>query len=380
LENSAASGQRKLERVRLTRSWRIEGDRVASTQAPVNIAILDDYQNVAFKLVDWSRLQGRSHITVFDDHVSDPVALVERLKPFEVISVMRERTPLPRSIIEQLPNLKLIASNGMRNASIDVAAAKDCGITVCGTGYSSTATVELTWALIHALVRNLPAEHASVRSGGWQLSVGDDLHGKTLGTVGLGNIGSRVAKVAHAFGMIVIVWSQNLTHEKAEEHGARLVAKEQLFREADIVTVHLVLSKRTIGTIGATELELMKPTAYLINTSRGPLITECALVAALKNHKIAGAALDVYDIEPLPFDHPFRSIENAITTPHIGYVTRGIYETFYLSYGGKHTCMAGGKAYSSNGVINPSLFSPGRTDLHDLIQSASKLRRRATSA
>ena len=302
---------------------------MASTQAPVNIAILDDYQNVALKLADWSRLQGRSKVTVFNDHVSDPAALVERLKPFEVISVMRERTPLPRSIIEQLPNLKLIASNAPRNASIDVAAAKEHGIIVCGTGYSSTATVELTWALIHALVRNLPAEHTSVRSGGWQLSVGEDLHGKTLGIVGLGNIGSLVAKVAHAFGMSVIAWSQNLTREHAEEHDARLVAKEELFREADIVTVHLVLSKRTIGIIDASELELMKPTAYLINTSRGPLITEDALAAALKNHKIAGAALDTYDIEPLPLDHPFRSIENAITTPHIGYVTRGIYEAFY---------------------------------------------------
>jgi phosphoglycerate dehydrogenase-like enzyme len=302
---------------------------MASTLAPVNIAILDDYQNVALKCADWSPLQGRSKITVFNDHVSDPAALVERLKPFEVISVMRERTPLPRSIIEQLPNLKLIASNAPRNASIDLAAAKEFGITVCGTGYSSTATVELTWALIHALVRKLPAEHASVRNGGWQLSVGDDLYGKTLGIVGLGNIGSQVAKVARAFGMNVIAWSQNLTPEKAEEHGARLVAKEALFRQADIVTVHLVLSKSTIGIIGATELELMKSAAYLINTSRGPLIDEGALVAALKNHRIAGTALDVYDIEPLPLDHPFRSMENAITTPHIGYVTKGIYETFY---------------------------------------------------
>jgi phosphoglycerate dehydrogenase-like enzyme len=302
---------------------------MASTLAPVNIAILDDYQNVALKSADWSPLQDRSRITVFNDHVSDPVALVERLRPFEVISIMRERTPLPRSIIEQLPNLKMIASNAPRNASIDLAAAKEYGITVCGTGYSSTATVELTWALIHALVRNLPVEHASVRSGGWQLSVGDDLHGQTLGIVGLGNIGSSVAKVAHAFGMNVIAWSQNLTPAKAEEHGACLVSKEALFREADIVTVHLVLSKRTIGIIGANELELMKPSAYLINTSRGPLINEDALVAALKNHTIAGAALDVYDIEPLPLDHPFRLIEKVITTPHIGYVTKGIYQNFY---------------------------------------------------
>ena len=300
-------------------------------QAPVNIAILDDYQNVALKLADWSSLQGRAYITVFNDHVSDsdPVALIQRLRPFEVISVMRERTPLPRAIIEHLPNLKLIASNAPRNASIDLAAAKERGIVVCGTGYSPTATVELTWALIHALVRNLPLEHASVRSGGWQLSVGDELHGKTLGIVGLGNIGSRVAKVAQAFEMSVIAWSQNLTSEKAEKNGARRVTKEDLFREADIVTVHLVLSKRTAGIIGATELELMKPTAYLINTSRGALISESALVTALKDRKIAGAGLDVYEIEPLPLDHPYRSIENTITTPHIGYVTKQIYQTFY---------------------------------------------------
>jgi phosphoglycerate dehydrogenase-like enzyme len=224
--------------------------------------------------------------------------------------------------------LKLIASNAPRNASIDVAAAKERGIVVCGTDYSATTTVELTWALIHALVRNL-LEHASVRCGGWQLSVGDDLHGKTLGIVGLGDIGSRVAKVAQAFEMSVIAWSQNLTSEKAEEHSARRVEKEALFREADIVTVHLVLSKRTIGIIGAPELELMKPTAYLINTSRGALITESALIAALTNRKIAGAGLDVFDTEPLPLDHPYRSMENAITTPHIGYVTKQIYETFY---------------------------------------------------
>jgi len=211
-------------------------------QVPINIAILDDYQNVALKLADWSSLENRAHVTVFNDHISDSGVLVERLKPFDVVCVMRERTPLTRSIIERLPNLKMIASNGRRNASIDIAAAKERGIIVTATGYSSTATVELTWALIFALVRNLPAEYASVRSGGWQLSVGDDLHGKTLGIVGLGNIGSRVAKVAHALGMSVIAWSQNLTPEKAEENGARLVAKETLFHEADIVTVHLYSS------------------------------------------------------------------------------------------------------------------------------------------
>jgi phosphoglycerate dehydrogenase-like enzyme len=298
-------------------------------QVPINIAILDDYQNVALKLADWSSLKGRAHITVFNDHVSDPGKLIERLKPFDVICVMRERTPLPCQIIERLPNLKMIASTGRRNASIDIAAAIERGIIVSATGYSPTPTVELTWALIHALVRNLPAEYASVRRGGWQLSVGDDLHGKTLGIVGLGNIGSRVAKVAHALGMSVIAWSQNLTREKAEENGARLVTKETLFREADIVTVHLVLSQRTVGIIGASELEMMKPSAYLINASRGPLVAESALVAALKNRKIAGAGLDVYDIEPLPLDHPFRSLENVITTPHIGFVIKRTYETFY---------------------------------------------------
>jgi phosphoglycerate dehydrogenase-like enzyme len=298
-------------------------------QVPINIAILDDYQNVALKLADWSSLKSRAHITVFNDHISDPGVLIERLKPFDVICVMRERTPLPRRIIEQLPNLKMVASTGRRNASIDIAAAKERGIIVTATGYSPTATVELTWALIHALVRNLSAEYASVRSGGWQLSIGDDLHAKTLGIVGLGNIGSRVAKVAHALGMSVIAWSQNLTREKAQENGARLVTRETLFREADIVTVHLVLSQRTAGIIGASELEMMKPTAYLINASRGPLVAESALVAALKARKIAGAGLDVYDIEPLPLDHPFRSLGNVITTPHIGFVSKSTYETFY---------------------------------------------------
>ena len=296
---------------------------------PVQVAIVDDYQGVALQSADWSELKGDAEITVFRDHLSDSAALVERLKPFDVLCVMRERTPLTRELLEQLPNLKLIASTGSRNASIDLAAANQRGITVCNTGYSPHGAIEMTWALILAMLRNVPAEFASVQRGQWQTSIGGDLQGKTIGLVGLGNIGARIAQIAHAFGMNVLAWSQNLTLESAEKQGARLVSKEELFSAADIVTVHLVLSKRTIGIIGATELELMKPTAYLINTSRAPLITEGALVAALKNHKIAGAAMDVYDIEPLPLDHPFRSIENAITTPHIGYVTRGIYETFY---------------------------------------------------
>jgi phosphoglycerate dehydrogenase-like enzyme len=242
---------------------------------------------------------------------------------------MRERTPLTRSIIEQLPYLKLIASTAFRNASIDLAAANERGITVCNTGYTSHGAIELTWALILAIMRNIPAEFASVRRGQWQISVGGDLEGKTIGVLGLGNIGARIAKIAQAFGMKILAWSQNLTRESAEKHGALLVSKEELFRAADIVTVHLVLSSRTKGIIGAAEIGWMKPTAYLVNTSRGPLVDENALIDALQNRAIAGAALDVYDIEPLPASHPFRSLDRLLVTPHIGFVTNETYKIFY---------------------------------------------------
>jgi phosphoglycerate dehydrogenase-like enzyme len=296
---------------------------------PVQVAVLDDYQGVALQSADWSPLNGKTNITVFRDHLSESTALIERLKPFNVLSVMRERTPLTRAIIEQLPNLKLIASTGSRNASIDLAAATERGITVCHTGYSSHGAIEMTWALILAMLRNVPAEFASVQKGQWQIAVGGDLAGKTIGVVGLGGIGARIAKIAHAFGMNIVAWSQNLTRESAEKHGAHLVGKEELFRTADIVTIHLVLSARTKGIIGAAELGWMKPTAYFVNTSRGPLVDEAALLGALKSRSIAGAALDVYDVEPLPPLHPFRSLDRLLVTPHIGFVTDETYRIFY---------------------------------------------------
>jgi phosphoglycerate dehydrogenase-like enzyme len=298
-------------------------------EEPVQIAILDDYQGVALQSADWSPLKGDAKITVFRDHLSDPAALVERLKPFDVLCVMRERTPLTRELLEQLPNLKLIASTGFRNASIDLTAANQRGITVCNTGYSAHGAIEMTWALILAMVRNVPAEFASVQRGQWQTSIGGDLQGKTLGLVGLGNIGSSMAKIAQAFGMKVIAWSQNLTLESAEKQGAQLVSKEELFSTADIVSVHLVLSQRSIGIVGAAEFGLMKPTAYFVNTSRGPLVDESALIHALESRSIAGAALDVYEIEPLPASHPYRTLERLLVTPHIGFVTEETYKIFY---------------------------------------------------
>ena len=280
-------------------------------------------------MADWAALSGRAEITVFNDHVADPSALVERLLPFEVVCVMRERTPLPREVLQHLPRLKLIASTGSRNASTDMGAAKELGITVTATGYRSSPTIELTWALILASVRGIVQESNSVRNGGWQKSVGQDLSGKILGVVGLGNIGGQVARIGLAFGMEIIAWSQNMTPEIAEAAGARLVSKDELFRQADIVTIHLILSARTKGLVGAAELRLMKPTSRLINTSRGPIVDEASLIKALRSHAIAGAAIDVFDQEPLPSEHPFRSMDNMLATPHIGYVTEGLYRTFY---------------------------------------------------
>jgi phosphoglycerate dehydrogenase-like enzyme len=295
----------------------------------IKIAVLDDYQDVALQMADWSILDGRVEVMVFQDHLFEPDAVADRLAPFEVVFAMRERTPFPRALLERLPKLKLIVSTGARNASIDVAAARDLGITVCGTGYRSHGAAELTWALIMAAAKYIPEEWASVRSGGWQTRVGRDLKGATLGIACLGTLGAAMAKYGHAFDMNVIAWSTNLTQEKAAEHGARLVSKEQLFREADILTLHLVLSDRTRGIVGAAELALMKATALLVNTSRGPLIDETALVDVLKRKAIGGAALDVFDTEPLPPDHPLRTLPNALVTPHIGFVTEETYKVFY---------------------------------------------------
>ena len=293
------------------------------------IAVLDDYQNVALSLADWSVLEERATVTVFDDHLANSDAVVERLQPFDIVCVMRERTPMTRAIIARLPKLRLIASTGSRNASIDLEAAEERDVQVVHTGYTSTPTIELTWALILASARNLVAENTSLRRGGWQQSVGDDMAGRMLGIVGLGNVGGAVAKIGNAFSMKVIAWSQNLTTERASEVGAALVSKDELFQEADVVSIHLVLSGRTRGLVGAAELGLMKPTARLINTSRGPIVVEADLVAALKDKKIAGAAIDVFDQEPLPLGHPFRSLPNLLATPHIGYVSRGLYERFH---------------------------------------------------
>jgi phosphoglycerate dehydrogenase-like enzyme len=295
----------------------------------MRVAILDDYQSVALRLADWSDVARRAEITVFDDHVADPAAVVERLRPFDIVCVMRERTPLSREILQQLPKLKMIASTGPRNASIDMQAAAERGIFVTATGYDSTPTIEHTWALILASARHLAREAASVRDGGWQTTIGTNLRGKRLGVLGLGNIGKEVAGIGIAFGMSVIAWSENLTAETAGAVGARLVDKETLFRQADILTIHLVLSRRTKGLIGTAELALMKKTATLINTSRGPIVDQAALIEALQARRIAGAAIDVYDTEPLPTDHPFRRLDNVLATPHIGYVTEELYRTFY---------------------------------------------------
>jgi phosphoglycerate dehydrogenase-like enzyme len=295
----------------------------------MKVAILDDYQDVALRLADWSAVRRRAEITVFNDHLADPAAVVERLRPFDVVCVMRERTPLSRDILQQLPRLKLIASTGPRNAAIDMRVAAERGIVVTATGYESTPTIELSWALILASARNLAREAASVRDGGWQTRIGTNLRGKCLGVIGLGNIGKEVARIALAFGMTVIAWSQNLTGEIASAAGATLVDKDALFRQADIVTIHLILSRRTSGLVGAAELALMKPTAWLVNTSRGPIVDEAALIEALQARRIAGAALDVFEIEPLPADHPFRRLDNVLATPHIGYVTEELYRTFY---------------------------------------------------
>ncbi len=295
----------------------------------MRIAILDDYQSVAMTMADWSPLEGRAEISVFTDHVADEALLARRLAPFDILCVMRERTTLRRQLIEQLPNLKLIASTGPVNAAVNVAAAGEQGIEIVHTGYSSTPTIEMTWALILASRRHLVQEVAAVRSGGWQQKVGGDLHGRTLGLLGLGNIGGAVARIGRAFGMRVIGWSQNLTPEKAEAVGAVAVSKEQVFSEADVVSIHMLLSRRTRGLVDAKAIALMRYHAWLINTSRSAIVDEPALLDALVQRKIAGLAVDVFEVEPLPADHPFRSLDNVLATPHLGYVTEQLYRTFY---------------------------------------------------
>jgi phosphoglycerate dehydrogenase-like enzyme len=296
--------------------------------AKTRVALLDDYQGCALRMADWASLPD-TEVVAFRDHLADPAAVAARLADFDVVMAMRERTPFPRALLERLPRLKLLITAGMRNASIDVRAAADRGITVCGTQGLPYPTAELTWALILALFRAVPVEDRATREGRWQVSVGLGLNGKTLSVFGLGTLGSRVARVGRAFEMPVLAWSANLTAERAAEVGATLVSKDELLARADIVSVHLVLGDRTRGLIGARELALMKPTAFLVNTSRGPIVDEAALVAALRAGRLAGAGLDVYDEEPLPLDHPFRHLPNTVITPHLGYVTEETYRIFY---------------------------------------------------
>jgi len=293
------------------------------------VAVLDDYQQVALRMADWSTLPGAPEVTSYSEHVEDVEQLARRLAPFDIIVAMRERTPFPRRLLERLPKLRLLVATGRRHTVIDLQAADEMGIVVCGTGGLGSNTSELTWALILSLLRRVPAEAMGMRSGGWQHTIGVDLAGKTLGILGLGSIGRRVARVAHAFDMRVLAWSQNLTPAAAAESGATWCERDALLSESDVVTIHLVLSERTRGLIGARELACMKPGAYLINTSRGPIVDEAALIDALRGGRIAGAALDVYATEPLPPDHPLRTLPTALLTPHLGYVTENTYRNFY---------------------------------------------------
>ncbi|WP_420405141.1 D-2-hydroxyacid dehydrogenase family protein [Nisaea sp.] len=294
------------------------------------IAILDDYANVSLRMADWGRLPEGYEPVVFTDNLVEHDALVERLKDFEIVCAMRERTPFTAEIFNRLPNLKLFVTSGMRNNSVDFAAARACGIPVCGTATSGNTTKEHTWAMLMALARQVAHDDRMMREGKWQTRIGIDLMGRTLGVIGLGKLGSQVSEIAKVFGMDVVAWSPNLTEERCAEVGVRKAAsKEDLLREADIVTLHVVLSDRSRHMIDAKALAEMKPTALLVNTSRGPIVDEGALIDALKNNRIAGAAVDVFEPEPLPADHPIRDLDNILLTPHMGYVTEETYRLFY---------------------------------------------------
>jgi phosphoglycerate dehydrogenase-like enzyme len=295
----------------------------------MRVAILDDYFGAALRLADWSRLKGRADIQVFTEHLGGEDRAAERLADFEIIVGMRERTAFPAALIRRLPKLRLLITTGMRNLSFDLEAARAQGVTVCGTGNWGSPTSELAVGLMIALMRDIPGQFASMRQGGWQTRPGFDLAGKTLGLLGLGKVGGGVAAVGNAFNMKVIAWSQNLTEQRAVECRARRVEKDELFRGSDVLSIHLILSDRTRGLVGARELGLMKPTAYLINTSRGPIVDEAALIKTLQEKKIAGAAVDVYGAEPLPAGHPIRRLDNVLLTPHLGYVSAENFAKMY---------------------------------------------------
>jgi len=292
-------------------------------------AILDDYQNVALKMADWSAISKTVEIKVFNQWI--PTAQVPAaLKGFEIVCAMRERTRFPKQVLEALPDLRLLISTGMRNAAIDVKAANERGVVVCGTGGSGNPTAGIAIGLMLELTRHIGYENARLKAGApWQTTIGIDLEGKTLGVVGLGKLGTRVANIAKAFGMNVIAWSQNLAPEKCQEAGVTYASKEELFRTADIVSIHLMLSDRSRGLIGAKDLALMKPTAYLINTARAAIVDQAALLAVLTERRIAGAGLDVFETEPLPLDSPLRALDNVVITPHLGYVSVQAYEVYF---------------------------------------------------
>lgn len=293
------------------------------------VTILDDYQQVALSSADWSVVTGRFAVDVVAEHIGDGDELAARLAGSEVVVAMRERTPFPAELIERLPALRLLVTTGMRNAAIDLDAARARGVSVCGTSGSTNAVPELTIGMMIALTRHLVPEDAAVRAGGWQHTIGPGLAGSTLGVVGLGRLGVPVATLARAFGMRVLAWSPHLSADRAEPHGVTAVSKQELFASSDIVTIHMPLSERSRGIVGAAEFAAMKPTAYLINTSRGPIVDEPALLDALHTGRIAGAGLDVYDIEPLPADHPLRSMSNTLLLPHIGYVSTDGYRAWF---------------------------------------------------
>ncbi len=295
----------------------------------IKIAVIDDYQGVAHTFGDWYRLPESASVSFFKDRCTAESDLVDRLTPFEIVGVMRERTAFPRSVLARLPNLRLLVSTGRRNAVIDVQAAASLDIRIAFTGSPGHATAELTMALILSLARNLSVESQSVRTGGWQVGVGRDLRGASLGLVGLGSLGSQVARLAAAFGMDVAAWSQNLSDERCAELGVTKLSREDLFASSDFVSVHLKLSERTRGLVGEELLGLMRPDAYLINTSRAAIVAQDALVGALRSGAIAGAAVDVYEEEPLPPNHELRTAPRLLTTPHIGFVTRETYDVFY---------------------------------------------------
>lgn len=295
----------------------------------VAIAVLDDYQDVALGMADWSALQREHQVKVFNRGFASEDAAAEALAGFDVIGIMRERTPFPRTLFQRLPKLRLLVTTGKRNAAIDMAAAAEHKVLVCYTGGTGHPTAELAFGLMLSLARHIPEEVQNMREGRWQTTLGFDLNGRTLGLVGLGNLGGHAARMGRAFGMRIIAWSENLTDARAAECGGQRVDKAELFGQADIVSVHTVLSKRTRGLIGAAEIALMRPSALLINTSRGPIVDTAALLAALREKRIAGYGGDVYDTEPLPADHPLRREPRALLTPHIGYVTEETYKVFY---------------------------------------------------